>query len=409
MKKRRGLLFVGLVFLCISLVLAASNALAKEKYVTVLALGDYTGAVAALAAPALLGMEDGIKEINSQGGVKGVKIKMIAIDTRYDVARNISAYKKHRRDHKLIQVIMVCTGAQRALTPIMTRDKVIICPPPDGKSAAHPGWTFLWGPAYQDCFGATLEWLLKDWKAKGKSGKPKVGYLSWDNPYGKSALEGSVEYSKTLPLELLPLEFFPTGTLSHDIWLNRLAKAGADYIYVGGVDPTPTNVIRDAYKLGLTKKIQFMTDYWGPTQPVGVRQHAKELEGSITTSFYLKGTEAQKNPLASRLWTKWRKKPMDKMNGIYLVGLGMYKFLEGAMAKALDKYGYEKLDGKAMYWAYTQITGLERGGIAGPCTYSETERRGSQEVKTYRVKNRELVPITGWVKAPDCVRMHKWD
>ncbi|MEE4354663.1 MAG: ABC transporter substrate-binding protein [Desulfatiglans sp.] len=409
MKKRNRSFYFGLLFLWTAWMLMSSQGLAKEKYVTVLALGDYTGAVAALAAPALLGIEDGFKEINSQGGIKGIKIKFIAIDTRYDVARNISAYKKHRRDHKLIQVIMVCTGAQRALTPIMTRDKVIICPPPDGKSAAHPAWTFLWGPAYQDGFGATLKWVVDDWKTKGKTGKPKVGYMSWDNPYGKAALEGSVEYAKTLPMEFLPLEFFPTGTLNHAVWLNRLAKGGADYIYVGGVDPTPTNVIRDAYKLGLTKKIQFMTDYWGPTQTVGVRQHAKALEGSVTTTFYLKGTEAQQNPLASSLWTKWQKKPVEEMNGIYLVGLGMYKFLEGAMTKAIDKFGYDKLDGEAMYWAYTQITGLERGGIAGPCAYSKTERRGSHDVKIYRVKNRELVPITDWFKAPDCVSMHKWD
>ncbi len=402
---KRSAIFLSIILaVCLSIAGLSSSAFAKE--VAYLSLADYTGPIAGLNVPADMGLEDYIKDINAKGGVDGVKIKFIGIDTRYDVARAVSAYKRYRRTPRLLVVNSISTGIGKAVARLIERDKRLQLVPGDGEFQAHIQRTFIWGPAYQDAFSALLDWVIDDWKAKGKSGAPVVGYLSWDNPFGREHLRGGKEYAKKIGIKLLPPEFFPPGTLKHDVYLTRLAKAGANYIYAGGVDPTPTNVIRDAYALGLTKKLQMICGYWGPTA-LGIGVHAKALEGTVITSFFQRGVESRNNPFATDLWKKHRGS-MDKFNEVYGMGISWGITYVAGLKSALKTVGYGKLKPDDMYKAYQSITGLDKHGIQGVCAYSPTSRRGSLEVKIYRVKDGQIVPITGWRKAPDAVSLHKF-
>ena len=401
MGKRLGILFTMVVVICLSLTMSTFGA---EKEVAYLSLADYTGPIAGLNVPADMGLEDFIKEVNAKGGVDGVKIKFIGIDTRYDVARAVSAYKRYRRTPRLLMVNSISTGIGKAVARLIERDKKAQLVPGDGEFQAHIGRTFLWGPAYQDAFAATLDWIMDDWKKKGKSGTPVVGYLSWDNPYGREHLRGGKEYAEKLGIKFLPPEFFPPGTLKHDVYLTRLAKAGADYIHAGGVDPTPTNVIRDGHALGLTKTIQFTTDYWGPTA-LGIGVHAEALEGTVITSFYERGEDARNNPFVTDQWKKYRGS-MDKFNEVYGMGMSWGMTYVAGLKKALKTAGYDNLKANHMYKAYQELTGLKKHDIQGPCAYSPKSRLGSKVVKIYRVKDGKIVPITGWREVPNAVGLH---
>jgi hypothetical protein len=81
---------------------------------------------------------------------------------------------------------------------------------------------------------------------------------------------------------------------------------------------------------------------------------------------------------------------------------------EEGLKIALKEVGYSKLDGEAMLKAYQKLTGFKRQGITGPNAYSPTSRRGSWEIRFYRVKSTKVIPITDWVKAPDAVSLHKF-
>ncbi|MBW1690333.1 MAG: ABC transporter substrate-binding protein [Deltaproteobacteria bacterium] len=381
-------------------------AFAKQKEVAYLSLADYTGPIAGLNVPADMGLEDFIKETNAKGGIEGIRVKFIGIDTRYDVARAVSAYKRYRRTKRLLMVNSISTGIGKALARLIERDKRAQLVPGDGEFQAHLGRTFIWGPAYQDAFAAMMDWVMEDWTAKGKSGAPVVGYLNWDNPYGREPLRGGREYAESLGITMLPPEFFPPGTLKHDVYLNRLAEGGAHYIYAGGVDPTPTNVIRDAHALGLTKRIQFLNGYWGPTA-LGIGIHAEALEGTAIVSFFQRGTDALNNKVPTELWKKYRGS-LDKFNEVYGMGMSWGMTYVAGLKNALKAVGYNKLNADEVYKAYQRITGLERSGVQGPCAYSPSSRRGSLEVKIYRVKGGKIVPVTDWRKAPDAVSLHEF-
>ncbi|UCE52511.1 MAG: ABC transporter substrate-binding protein [Desulfobacterales bacterium] len=380
---------------------------APAKDIIFMDLSDYTGPVAGLALPGSMGTEDYLKYINNKGGVEGLKIKYMGIDTRYDVARAISAFKRQRRNKQVVAVGIVSTPVGKMMQALTKKEKLVVHVPGDGEFQAHPGNFFTWGPVYQDAFAATIDWIMDDWEKKGESGKPKVAVLSWDNAYGREMLRGGKEYAEMKGAQLLPSELFPTGTLKHDVYLTRLDKAGANYVYVGGVDPVQTNVMRDATALGLTEKIQFISDYWGPTA-LGISLHPKALEGMVVVSFFLRGQEAFDHPLLKELWTTVRKQPMDKFNEGYGIGVGAGINLVGAVTDTVKRVGKNKVTREEVHNSYLRLTGLDRQGLAGRCTYSPTRRAGADVVKFYKVTGGKIVPITDWVQTPDAVSMHKW-
>jgi len=406
MKKKHLLFLVIAVSVGLSLGVFSTASFAQQQEVIYLSLADYTGPIAGLNVPGDMGLEDYIKEVNAKGGVGGIKIKFIGIDTRYDVARAVSGYKRYRRTPRVLMVNSISTGIGKALARLIARDKRAQLVPGDGEFQAHLGRTFIWGPAYQDAFAAIMDWVMDDWKAKGKSGAPVVGYISWDNPYGREPLRGGKEYAESQGITMLPPEYFPPGTLKHDVYLTRLAEGGANYIYAGGVDPTPTNIIRDAYALGLTKKIQFLNGYWGPTA-LGIGIHAEALEGTAIVSFYQRGSDALGNTVSTSLWKKYRGS-LEKFNEVYGLGVAWAMTYVAGLKEALNAVGYDDLTADDMYKAYQRITGFERAGIQGPCAYAPNSRRGSLEVKIYRVKSGKIVPITGWRKTPDAVSLHQF-
>jgi branched-chain amino acid transport system substrate-binding protein len=391
-----GLVFVGTM---------GAPVVTGAKEVVYLDLTDYTGPVAGLALPGSLGLQDYIKELNEKGGIDGLKVRYIGVDTRYDVARALSAFKRYRRDKRVLAINIVSTPLGKMLKALTKREKRVILIPGDGEFQAFIGNFFTWGPTYQDAFAATIDWILQDWKRKGRRGSPKVAVLSWDNPYGREMLRGGKEYAEMKGVKVLPSELFPPGTLKHDVYLTRLAKAGADYIYVGGVDPTQTNVMRDAAALGLTEKIQFISDYWGPSA-LGISLHPKALEGMVVISFFLRGDEAHNHPLVRKIWDKYQKKPVEKMVEMYGAGIVWGMNFEAAVRDALKRGA--RLTKEEIYVSYQNITGLDHLGIEGPCAYSPTSRRGTKVVKFYRVTKGKIVPITDWVETPDAVSLHKW-
>jgi ABC-type branched-subunit amino acid transport system substrate-binding protein len=407
MKRMKGLVVILGLFLVFGV--GWHTALAQEKTVTFLDLTDITGAISGLAGPGSEMCDATFKFYNAQGGIDGVKINYIGVDTRYDVARALSAYKRYRKTPKLLLVNTIGTGLGKAIYPLIEQDKITNYTPGDGEFQAKLSRTFIYSTPYQDGFAAALDWMVDDWKKKGKPGIPVIGFMSWDNPYGREPFRGGKEYAQKIGVKLLDPELFPTGSLKHDVWLNRLAQKGANYIYVGGVDPTQTNVIRDAHALGLTKTIQFVSDYWGPDQAVGVKSHPEALEGSVMVSCFSRGSDTYKHPVMPKIWTEVLKRPLDKMTDSASIGYSWAMHFIAALRIALKDVGYEKLDGEAYYKALQKLKGVNvTQGATGICDYSPTSRRMTRHVKFYRVTGGKNVPITDWRLAPDAVSLHNF-
>lgn len=404
--------------------------------VSMLTLGDMTGAVAGLAAPANIATDQLADYYNQEmGGIHYTDpetgkpmfamLRHILVDTRYDVARAVSAYRRYRDSPKLVSCALVSTPYGKALNPLFTKDKVVFWAPGDGEWQARLSWGFTDGTCYEDSYGMALEWIDEvDWPKKGLARPPVIGFIGWDSAYGREPLHGTVYTAPDvvegslidkLGFTLLPPEFFPVGTLDHTPYLSRLK--GADYIFYGGVDPTPTRLIMDARKLGMVKETQFIGDFWSNDKLIGVTTHPDALEGTLNVSFFLKGEEAE-NSWYSGLW-EWTgetgRVPDLGSWGAVLT----YRAFE-AIRLGLNEVGYEAFDGDVFREQLEGMTGddgIFRGkdgtwpaiSPMGPCTFSPTRHTASTVVKLYRVTNGKLVPETDWVECPDTVAMYEWE
>ena len=405
-RKITGIIGVCLLLAVWMYIPGISHGAAKE--VIYLSLADYTGPSGGLDANIQKGTEDFFKYINDEGGVGGVTVKFIGIDTRADVARVVSGYKRYRRNPKVLAFWNNSTPSNKVIIPLATRDKLVMLTPASGEAVAEAGVTFCWGQTYQDGFSGAVDWMVEDWKNKGKQDLPTIGYFSWDNGYGRAHMQGGKGYAEKKGVKLLT-EFFRPGTADHTTYLTRLK--GCDYIYVGGVDPTPTNVIRDAHRLGMTKNTQFVCDYWGPSRGsgMGIAAHSDVLQGTVVVSFYLKGVDVAAHPLVKEIWTRYHKEPLTEVVGGYAAGFTLGGAFVEALKIALKEVGYDNLKKEVMLKAYQKLTGNKFAqGIQTECAYSPTERRGSKGIRFYRVKGMDLVPITGWITPPDAVSLHKW-
>jgi len=419
LKMRQGkILLLGAILISVLVVLPIISGCApeeaappeEEKVVSYLSLGDYTGPIAGLNVPADTGVSDYFKDFNERGGVDGVLVNFIGVDTRYDVARGVSAYKRYRIEPNLLVVNCISTPFGKAIAPMSERDKVVQLAPGDGEFQAFPGWCFPWGPVYQNAFGATIDFIVGKWQEEGNAGMPTIGYLSWDSAYGREPLRGGKEYAEQVGVNLLEPEFFPVGAADHSVWLTRIAENGADWCIIGGVDPTPANILRDAMKLGLKEQMQFVdATYWGPTEAVGIKLHPEACEGSYMCSFYVRGDEAWDHPMA-KMGQKYHAENLrDKFPGNYVTGMGWGMMYEECLKIELDKYGYANINGETHKEAMESLTGVDvLQGIQGPCQYSATSRQGSDVVKFYQCQNGKEIDTTGWRKVPDCVSLHDW-
>jgi len=87
-------------------------------------------------------------------------------------------------------------GAPRdteALTGFVAQDKIpyvsasyaaALTDPEGASGKAKPRrYNFFYGPSYSDAMRALLIWAAEDWKAKGKSDKPKFVHMGANHPY----------------------------------------------------------------------------------------------------------------------------------------------------------------------------------------------------------------------------------
>ena len=86
------------IAIALPLVNCTPKAPSQEKFVTYLSLSDLTGPGAGMVVPIVEAIGFAFDDLNSKGGVKGVKVNSIVVDTRYDTARTVSAYKRYRTE-----------------------------------------------------------------------------------------------------------------------------------------------------------------------------------------------------------------------------------------------------------------------------------------------------------------------
>ncbi len=213
--------------------------------------GAHTGELAAYGMPSLRAVELAADYINSQGGVLGKKVEVVAADDQCkpELAPNAAT---SLLSEKVIGVVgMICSGATKAAVPIFTDADMILISP----SATTPDLTLSGNNPYflrtigHDYIQGELaaQFIGSELKAK------KIAFLHDAGEYGK----GYAETTRKKIAELYPetevviFETITVGASDYSAVVRKLRRSGAEALIYGGYHTEASKIVNNMRDLGI--------------------------------------------------------------------------------------------------------------------------------------------------------------
>jgi branched-chain amino acid transport system substrate-binding protein len=379
---------------------------AEEKSITIGGTHTLTGAAAQSTAPAFQSFMEVIKYINEvEGGIDGIKINYVWADDKYDAANALIAYKRMRdRHHPILWWTWspgyVVTPAkdmfERDRTPVMFYTVYY----PESYGPESMFFSLGYNPANN--FTGLARWILQDWEASGRTGRPKLGYLHWDLPHGTAPLDADAgKWVEEHGVDFVSRSFTPMP-LDLRPHLLGLRDDGADYVYFNALTSDAVTLIRDARAAGLWDDLKFIaeaaTDPYTNLLPI-VGEAAEGLYQVANNEPWSAGPDVAK---ALRITTEIREWAGHSPARIDIASAASVKqVLTAVLRQAVADVGYENLSGEAMYNAVLRVGPIDTQGGFNLGGWTEDRRLAQSGMKM--LQYRKMAP--GSEIPPDGIMM----
>src|SRR5208337_799902 len=196
------------------------------------------------------GQQDYFKYVNEvKGGVKGNKIEMITVDTAYKASEAVAAVRKFAMQDKVDMIATWSAGEGIQAKPLLQQFKIPAINYSTAWEILQPPVDYMYLPFgnYKlDC-QVVMEYIAAVHKGPGA---PKVGLLTYNNPYGRSIHEPSREYAKGKNIDLVSIEEFPPQTVDLTTELLRLKQKGAQYVFIQMLPAAIISTLKSADRIG---------------------------------------------------------------------------------------------------------------------------------------------------------------
>jgi branched-chain amino acid transport system substrate-binding protein len=321
----------------------------------------------------------------------GVTIELLWGDSAYELPRAISIYER-MRERNVVFFYLPSPTEGEGLKSRLERDAVpaiVMCVSED--MMYPPGWVFTVVPTESERFAVVVQWIVENWQEERP---PRVALMGPDVAAGRAPEVMGTKYAESIGIEMLPMEFVPPVPLDTTPQLLRLKERGADYVYITPVWTVALPILRDAERLGLTDQMRF--GGYENTQAIAlIETLGPAAEGYFAARAYPWYEEV---PFLIDMYMRYRGKIDTEGDGAAM--LACAPVMIEAIRKAIEKVGYENLDGRAVKEALYSIEDFDPHGINKPITYTPEDHRGSATVRIYQVQGGEVVPVTDWREAP---------
>ncbi|MEZ5823129.1 MAG: ABC transporter substrate-binding protein [Xanthobacteraceae bacterium] len=372
------------------------SAMAADDKIPVGHLVDYSGPTSDVGNPYGQAEADAFAWVNKTGGIAGKQVALDTSDYGYQVPRAIALYKKwSAASGKVAAILGWGTADTEALTGFLAQDKIpdmsasyaAALTDPEGTSGkAKPApYNLFYGPSYSDALRAMLIWAAEDWKAKGKTGKPKYAHMGANHPYPNAPKAAGEALATELGFEVLPAIVFALTPGDYSAQCLSLKSAGANYAYLGNTAASNISVIKACKTAGVD--VQFLGNVWGMDENAAktAGEAANGVVFPLRTAVSWGGnapgmkTVMEISKMSDPDGKKYR--PVHYVAGV-CTALYMKEALEwaakngGATGENVIKAFYQKKD-----WV---PAGME--GVCNPSTWTAKDHRGTLKVDLYRMK-----------------------
>jgi len=352
-----------------------------------------TGPVAGPVQYAHWVIEDYIKNANDENLVPGVTLVLDWEDARLDLVRELSAYRKmiDRGDPIIIGVADAAAFmdmVEKDQTPLLN---MAISP----ESIYPPSWTYCVFPLWEESFAVWAQWVVDNWE---EDRPPRVGLIGPDEVSGPPSIERAKPYVEELGMELLPSELIPWVPLDTTTQLLRLKAREADYIYLCTIWSGAVPILKDAERLGLLEDIQFAGAEGSLAQGL-LRAMGATIEGYSTPRSYPWAMEMDYPGVKLVHDMRERYGGSLDFQGTEAQTLAFPVVAVEAVKRAVEKVGYENLDGLAVKEGLDSLRDFDVCGVQ-EISYTPEDRRGTDTARIYVIQGGTPVPVSDWMVVP---------
>jgi len=366
------------------------------------------GAVINLTGPASTwgqfhakGQRDYFRYVNEKkGGVGGRKIDLTVVDHAYNSAEAVKFVKKFCTQDKMDMIATWDAASGLQAKPIVQKYKTPCINYSTAPEILNPPIEYMYLPfgSYTLDSQAVLEYIKTIHKGKGA---PKVGLLTYNNPYGKSIHDPSKAYAVKSNIEIVGIEEFPSkagGDLRTPLAVLR--KAGAEYVFMQILPVHIANALRDADLIGY--KVPFFGT-WTATDP----DFFGLAKGRIRNRLFMQfsGSLPTDNAPGVKLMMEiGQYSGIKEFDTSYWEGVVVGMIMERAFQLAQEKFG--KINTKTINQAMELFRNEDFGGLIPKTSYAKDNHEGSfvarivqiHEDATYTPMTNFFVPGKGQLK-----------
>jgi len=409
MKSKRLLIVAGV--LCLALVVAtlpfvsACGPGAGEKTLKIGITTPSTGKAAEKGSPMGHANLDCIKYINEElGGVNGYPIEVVWLDNAYDAAKVVTNVKRFM-DEGCIMFATASSAMMTASMEIANRAEFpgLAC---FNAPILHRPPQHIYGQMtdYGDDWSAFANYYMENiWKG---TGKPRMAMHLLNNSTGYGALDASKAAADKLGIEIIAVEEHTATTASEMESLTRIKALNPDVLYISST-PAPTAlIIKNAYELGMYPGIPIGLGHAGITKALVDIAGADIVEG-VYGVFPTANWGDDVPGMAKLIEYCLELHPKDEGNADYITSWAQSLILAEILRVALENVGYDVLaKGDVESWRAVETQGIQKldgydvEGLESPVSYTPGDNRLGKSLRVFQIQNGEIVPMTGWIKAP---------
>ncbi|TAK36724.1 MAG: ABC transporter substrate-binding protein [Chloroflexota bacterium] len=384
------------------------------------AASDLTGPFSASGVAQTAGRNAYIRYVNEKlGGINGVKINLVTVDTAFDENREVAAYKRFRDVDRALLMNNLSSGAAAAIAPMAEVDGMVHTnvAEPAVTFRGKDGWFFAIQPQLHDGGGTAFQWWYdSEWK-KNADRAPKVALLNLDALAGHEVSKYFNALLKPMNIPIVVDMFTPNGISDTTNYVTAIKDKQADVLISLEPDALWGILVKDMKRQGVNIPIisslntVLASDVIRSMGPTGV--------GVISYLPYSMwdDTDVEGIKVIRSLYKEWSPGTEERRTVFYYGWAEEAITLEGVRI-ALNNVGYDgltkdiKKGRAAMRDAMYQINGFTADGLLPPVKYSKDDRRPYTKVKVARVgEGGKIQELTGWVDAPSLtpeMKTNKW-
>ena len=336
------------------------------------------GAVINLTGPAsswgqyhAKGHQDYIKYVNEvKGGIGGRKIALTVVDHAYKVPEAVKYVKKFCEE-KMDMIATWDAGSGIQVKPIIQEYKIPTINYSVYQGILKPPIAYMYLPfgSYVLDSYAVLAYIKAIHKGKDA---PKVGLLTYNNVYGKSIHDPSMEYAHTNNINIVSIEEFPPATVDLSTEVLRLKAKGAEYVFMQ-ILPAAVVTAMKAFDRNNFNVPLFGT--WTATDPDFFKLGKGLIRDRLAMQFcgVLPADKTWWIKLLEDLWKRY--KSVDKFETSYWEGVVVAMIMERAIHRASGLY--KTINAENINKAMETFKNEDFGGLIPYVTYNKDYHEGS--------------------------------